>query len=152
MRGKIKITPQIADKIRLLDAAGLKYSEINVVLERDFDVTFSKGHLSDIVNGYRASDLGDFKEEDAEYILSLQENMEDTEKDIPRLEKLGIAYMIQRSTLEETIKHFKTVGIILTEEKLNQVCDEVEGWIKNDELQGDNEEWFGKLIAEKLAD
>lgn len=152
MRGKTKITPQIADKIRLLDAAGLKYSEINVVLERDFNITFSKGHISNIVNGYQHSDIGDFKEEDAEYIFSLQESMEGTEKDIPRLEKLGIAYMIQRESFKSTIDHFKATGIILTEEKLNLICDEVEGWIKNDELQGENEEWFGKLIAEKLAD
>ena len=121
-------------------------------MERDFDVTFSKGHISNIVNGYQHPDIGDFKDEDAKYIFSLQENMEETRKDIPRLEKLGIAYMIQRESLEDTIKHFKAIGIILTEEKLDLICDEVEQWVKNDELQGENEEWFGKLIAEKLAD
>lgn len=150
-RGVKKITPQIVDHIKTLRAAGLKAREINVVLERDYDTTISNGLISDIVNGHRNADMGDFQEEDKDYILSLQENMEDVDQEIPRLEKFGVAYMIGNSKIEDTIAHFKISNIFLTEEKINDICDEVDKWIAEGDLRDENEKWFGDLIGRKLA-
>ena len=142
-----KITAEMCDKIRELKAASMKFKEIAFVIKRDFDIDVSTSMLSNIVHGYKHADKGDFTEEDEKRINALIDGESVDIVTLPRIEKFGVCYMVKTTSIEETMKHFnESLSINLTKQDVDEINIEVLSWLDSGDVNGENEEWFKKLI------
>lgn len=145
---RTKVTPEMVDKIKMLKAADLKYREISYVIERDYDMKLTVSLISDIVNGHKHTGKGSVTDEDMEYISKLIDG-EEKGKELPRLEKFGIAWMYHKKTIKETIEHYDySKGIELTEDRVLDIVSEIDKIIESGNLRNEDERWFAQLIKE----
>lgn len=151
MTARGKVTEEIVDQVKQLSAADLNSTEINVVIERDHGFKISPSMISNILSGYRHSGVGNFTDEDKEYIDSLLDGEVASKPfEIDKLTKFGIVDVLHMEGMEFVIKHFKeSTEYNLTEEIVKGIEVEVMEWIEENDVHGDNEIWFKNRILDR---